>query len=220
LGTEYRQQAIEIYRSIDSKTHLATMLLNQGGAAMHVGDCEAAARDLQAAAEACQKLGDADGEAIATSNLGLAQLELGSPDLAEGCFRSAIQQLAWLGRPREEGYAHMGLALFHQQRGSLTDAESELRGSIALFEQHGDSIAVVLATGLLALVELELGRDAAARELLEAARQLAGERSQPETLRALDSLLPAFGDEPADEPGQSHYARVVSMALSAFRART
>ena len=70
------------------------------------------------------------------------------------------------------------------------------------------------------MVELELGRDVAAHSLLEEARRLAGEHSEPETLRALDSLLPAFGKEPLGEPGQSHYERVVSMALSSFRART
>jgi len=219
-ATEYRRQAIEIYRGIDSKPHLATMLLNQGGAAMHVGDCKAAARDLQAAAEACRTLGDADGEAIATSNLGLAQLELGYPELAEDCFRRALEQLVCLGRPREEGYAHMGLAMLYQGRGSLAESESELRQSLSLFEQHGDTIAVLLATGLLALVELELGRAPAAYVLLEDARQAASEHSEPEVLRALDSLLPAFGKEPLGEPGQSHYERVVSMALSAFRART
>ena len=187
---------------------------------MQVGDCEAAARDLQAAAEACRKLGDADGEAIATSNLGLAQLELGYPELAEHCFRRAIEQLALLGRPREQGYAHLGLALFHQERGSLPESHSHLRESIALFQQHSDSIAVPLATGLLALVELELGRDQEARRLLEDALSSAREHSEEATLRALDSLLPAFGRQPLSEPGQSHYERVVSMALSAFRART
>ena len=219
LAAEYRHEAIELYRAIDSKVHQATMLLNQGGAAAHVGDCEAAVRDLTAAVEACRKLGDADGEAIATSNLGLMYLELGDPALAEECLRWAMEQLHDLGRPREAGYAHMGLGLLHHERGALEDAESEFRESITLFKGHGDSIAVLQATGLLALVQLEVGRGAEAHELFEGVRRSAAEHSAPEIVRALDCLLPAFGEAATVEPGQTHFERVVSMALSAFRAR-
>jgi len=215
----YRDEATAVYRAQGNKPHLAVMLINQGVAAVQVGDYETGVVCSKQAIAACRGLGDADGEAIATSNLALGELELGREEAAETGLHRAIEQFVRLGGPREEGYAHMGLGVLYQRRGALPGSETELRRSVELFRRHGDDIAMLMAQSLLALVELEMGNEQAA-ETLEEVRRRGAQRSARTLDAALGTIASAFAGEPLVQLHNSHYERVVSAAVSAFRART
>jgi len=218
-ASSLRGEAAQLYREIDSKLHLAAMLINQGVAAVQEGKCEEAVARCEEAIVQCRLLGDSDGEAIATSNLAFAQWEQGEHGKGERGFIRAIELFTYLGRPREQGFAHLGLALVRQVSDDLPAARDQLDESLALFERHGDALAVRLAQGLQAIVRHEQGEREQALSLLGQALDAPGPNAATMT-RGFEGVRRVLLGADTVDLGDSHYERVLALALSALLTRT
>ncbi len=218
-ASSLRGEAAQLYREIDSKLHLAAMLINQGVAAVQEGKCEEAVTRCEEAIAQCRLLGDSDGEAIATSNLAFAQWERGEHGKGEQGFIRAIEQFTHLGRPREQGFAHLGLALVRQVSGDLPAACDQLNESLDLFDRHGDALAARLAQGLQAVVLFEQGEREPALSSLDRALEAPGPTAASMT-RALEGARRVLLGADVVDLGDSHYERVFAAALSSLLTRT
>lgn len=179
------------------------------------GTWDSAAALFSTHLEAAQAVGDAAGEAIALTWLGLVAYRKGEYEQATRLGREALDLKRRIGLDRELFTSYNALGLVAWQESRYVDAVSNFEQATAVAESAGDSVNLTKAWNNLALVLIEFGDYARARELLERAlpvvRRRADRLQEGRILANLGMLAVRTGQ--ADQSfGQLRDARLLAAA--------
>ncbi len=210
----YGKLAIDAYSQLGSPVYLAEMTLNRAVADLSFCDATAARAGLLQARTQLRAVGDAIGETLAISNLGMAHLMLGSRREAIACFTEGAELHRRAATGRYEAYARLSLGLAHYLEGELEAATEALDRARALFQQSGDVAPHAVTDAVQALVEDERGGPS--ETLRQAALERIAGTTQQEAARAVKVLCGL--EEPG--PNRDSYDWMASAALAARASRS
>ena len=186
------EQALEIYRELDSPSDVSRVLSNLGRCDLLFGDVHAAATRFR---EVVLLQRNRESPAILGAtllNLGYAESEAGANVASTSTFHEAVAIFRRLDETRNLAAALGGLAHSHFQAGNLTEAERLAAENLEIRRRLGEPLALSFALGALAEVALEAGDMAAAddwsREGLEVALATA-EPNQIDSARSRRALV-------------------------------
>jgi non-specific serine/threonine protein kinase len=128
-----------------------------GWLANEIGESERAIPLVQKAQAILRQQGLLELEAQATSVLGLIALRQGDLDLAEGCFRGALEQHETLAGTIWIPYSLKNLGLVHYLQGRLDQAETRLTEALEHFRVLGGTFGAAITLINLARVALRMG---------------------------------------------------------------
>ena len=125
------------------------------------------------------------------SNLAMLHAKMGSPELAEGALRRAVDHEARSGAQRVRFLRLFARGMVESIGGRYEDAVDSFREAVELGIELGDRLLTTYSLGYLGECETMRGELSAARAALERARSAAPEESLP-TVREFLSVREAF----------------------------
>lgn len=177
---EQRKSLLETNAELVSPT-LVAKLVSQGSAVLNRGDFPRALATFRVAASIAEQLGDKSGMVLA---LGLAA----GVHNTQGNYGAALELASRSLEVASESGDEIQIANAKNVLGRTyllmdrdSDAETNLKSAIAMYEKYGDKRGLAAASTNLALILLDRGDYVQTRSLLERARLLAqetGERSE------------------------------------------
>lgn len=126
----------------------------------------------QLAAEAFARAGDRRGEAQTLANLALLAQQQGRLRDARIGYRDALERLAVLDLPREQGRVTFNLAVTERELGELRSAAAHLDAALPLLATAGAAELQVAAAATRADLALSMGEPALAADALAAVAEL------------------------------------------------
>ncbi len=154
---ELAEESLEIYREVDDKQGIASVLIKLGNAATEAGDYETASGFLEEALSIWQELSDKHGTARALISLGWAALRPGDYQLANTRLESALAISRELEDTRSIGFELSGLGEVALRQGDYERANQLLEESLELRRQLGNKWGVGVSLGTLGWVAMREG---------------------------------------------------------------
>jgi tetratricopeptide (TPR) repeat protein len=201
--------AIASFERVGAARNVCIASVNAGYASMKCGAYADAVRALSDALASAERTGLLYVMTAAKHNLGLALARMGRLDEASDVEKDAVRQAIAQGDPRIEGGSRLYLAMIHEERGELEDAEHEARTAMDAARAIPPTRAV--ACGVLAKVLLARGRN---DEALEAASEAMGLLESLGGLEEGESLVRLVHAEALYATGDREGARIALEAAA------
>ena len=154
---ELAEESLSIYREVDDKQGIASVLIKLGNAATEAGDYETASEFLEEALSIWQGLDDKHGTARAMISLGWAALRPGDYQLANARLEAALAISRELEDTRSIGFELSGLGEVALRQGDYPRATELLEESLELRRQLGNKWGVGVSLGTLGWVAMREG---------------------------------------------------------------
>jgi tetratricopeptide (TPR) repeat protein len=203
--------AIASFERVGAARNVCIASVNAGYAFLKCGAYAEAERALKEALANAERAGLLYVMTAAKHNLGLVLARLGALDEALAVEADALALAQAQGDPRIEGGSHVYLAMIHQFRGELDDAEREARTAIAVLKSVPPTYAVACAVLASTLLQKRAPREAigVASEAIGLLESLGG-------LEEGEALVRLVHAEALNATGDAEGARV---AIRAAKAR-
>lgn len=150
-------ESLEIYREVEDKQGMASMLIKLGNAATEAGDFGHASDCLEEALALWRELNDKHGIARALISLGWTALRPGDYQLAKTRLEEALEISRELGDTKSIGFELSGLGEVELRRGDYGRATQLLEESLELRRQLGNKWGIGVSLGTLGWVALRQG---------------------------------------------------------------
>jgi predicted ATPase/class 3 adenylate cyclase len=195
---ELAEESLAIYREIDDKQGIASVLIKLANAATEAGDYETASGFLEEALAIWQELDDKHGTARALISLGWAALRPGDYPLANKRLEAALVISRELEDTRSIGFELSGLGEVALRQGDYARATQLLEESLELRRQLGNKWGVGVSLGTLGWVAIREGdwKHALARlgESLEVRQELGDKGGSAWCIERLAEVAQAQGN--------------------------
>ena len=240
---ELAEESLAIYRDVDDRQGIASVLIKLGNAATEAGDYETAAGYLEEALAIWQQLDDEHGTARALISLGWAALRPGDYELANARLEAALVISRELEDTRSIGFELSGLGEVALRQGDYDRATRLLEESLELRRQLGNKWGVGVSLGTLGWVAIregdweralarlgeslevrqEIGDKGGSAWCIERLAEVAHAKGNPEKavrlLSAAAALRISIGSviDPADQPEYQNRRNALRQELSQER---
>jgi predicted ATPase/class 3 adenylate cyclase len=154
---ELAEESLSIYREVDDKQGIASVLIKLSNAATEAGDYETASGYLEEALKIWQDLDDKHGTARALISLGWAAMRPGDYQLANTRLEAALAISRELEDTRSIGFELSGLGEVALRQGDYVRATQLLEESLELRRQLGNKWGVGVSLGTLGWVAIREG---------------------------------------------------------------
>jgi predicted ATPase/class 3 adenylate cyclase len=154
---ELAEESLSIYREVDDKQGIASVLIKLSNAATEAGDYVTASGFLEEALTIWQELDDKHGTARALISLGWAALRPGDYQLANERLEAALAISRELEDTRSIGFELSGLGEVALRQGDYGRAATLLEESLELRRQLGSKWGVGVSLGTLGWVAIREG---------------------------------------------------------------
>lgn len=146
---ESLEEAQSVYRQISHRQGIATALTYLGRTLLLLGEYREADARMADALILFDQLGDPSGKAEALNDRAAVAHALGESATSRGYHEEALKLAIVAKSAREQGAAHLGLALIDADTGSRAEAISHCRSALALYEQMEDAKGAAKARSIL-----------------------------------------------------------------------
>ncbi len=144
-----------------------------------------------------REVGEREGEAVATVNLGIVAWALGRFEEARAHVERSLALSIEAGHRRMEATATLNLGMVSWSQGRYDEARTHYERCLAICREIGDRLNEVIAAGNLGVVDWSQGRYAEARahyeRSLEGAREIGYRAAEAQALDCLGTVSMALG---------------------------
>jgi len=210
------QEALQIFRRLESHRNVAIVLQQLGTAAQETGDYQQAGRLLRESLALHRSLGDRQSIGGLLWALGNIALQSGEVEEALNCYNQSLEILRELGDRRGEAGVLHQLALIAQKQRDLTQARRLYEESLRLKRELGDQRGAALTLQNLATIVQALEGEERASPLLEEALSISRRfGDQVEAAIALERLGNIAQAQNAYPKARSLYQESLQLARAA-----
>ncbi len=190
----HARSCLEQARSSDEAQGIAASLTLLGAIAQHQGDFRTA---IQYCQEAMQVFPQLDGVYWVNMRIGLCYEADQQYGEAIQAFQACLQRGRQTGEAVKTGWSLQNIGDTLMLQGNVAEAQTYLDEALVLFQQVGTPIGALWSTYSLSRAAFALGEPERARELAQAAGQLAHQVHSASWIRKADELIHQLDPEPA-----------------------